>query len=219
MRLFCKGRGWTGTAILNHSVQKTTNDIMFSFMYAHTHTHTHSYMSVLLPSLDWSEPYYSSFNNLIARINKLFKKLHEEPNVSLGVESWCFTHIGFQSDIRSWKSHNTNMLLKGQSVYSCVLLCVIAHSLLMHSFVTPESTPGMGQPRHIHHWYVLSIWIQLVYSWYIIHSSLNQHVTRFEKRDPVSCILKCAGWVGRVGVPSNSFSIYHSWLSRSGIQK
>jgi len=104
-------------------------------------------MSVLLPSLDWSEPYYSSFNNLIARINKLFKKLHEEPNVSLGVESWCFTHTGFQSDIKSWKSHNTNMLLKGQSVYSCVLLCVIAHSLLMHSFVTPESTPGMGQPR------------------------------------------------------------------------
>jgi len=27
------------------------------------------------------------------------------------------------------------------------------------------------------------------------------------------------GWVGRVGMPSKSFSTYHSWFSRSGIKQ
>jgi len=30
--------------------------------------------------------------------------------------------------------------------------------------------------------------------------------------------LGLSGWVGRVGMPSKSFSTYHSWFSRSGIQ-
>ena len=87
MRPFCKEKGLIGTnSFVNIALFNWCQSGLLSVSYITSLSLSlslHSYMSVLLPTLDWSEP--SSFSILIVRINKLFKKLRDDPNVSMSV--------------------------------------------------------------------------------------------------------------------------------------
>ena len=85
MRPFCREKGLIGTVL---RIQFSSTDASLPcYLCTYINSFTSlslslcSYMSVLLPTLDWSEP--SSFSILIVRINKLFKKLRDDPNVSM----------------------------------------------------------------------------------------------------------------------------------------
>ena len=39
-------------------------------------------MTEFLPCVEWSEAYYASFHNILARVLKLFKKYQNDTNVS-----------------------------------------------------------------------------------------------------------------------------------------
>ncbi len=61
--------------------QMHTHMHMHAHIHAQTHKHTHSFMSVLLPNIDWTEAHYGAFGGILKRLLILFKKLREGPNV------------------------------------------------------------------------------------------------------------------------------------------